>query len=180
MEVGVKERIADAMYDICCKKDPGKVTVKDIVTHCNVSRQIFYYYYQDIYDVIAYILERDINKAVYEESIQMENPLQSSMHFVGFIMDKVGLINKGLESKLRADVEKTLLSTFQKYMRLLVEKNVEDIPMKNSDIAFIADFLACGLMGEVLKNCIHKEINVEVFCNQLMLLVHARLEQFKK
>lgn len=178
METNVKELIADAMYDICCKKDPGKVTVKDIVTQCNVSRQIFYYYYQDIYDLIAYILERDINKAM-NECIQMENPLQSSVHFIGFVMDKIELINKGLESKLRADVEKMLLSTFQKYMRLLVGKNVEDIPMKNSDITFIADFLACGLMGEVLKNCIHKDINVVEFCNQLMLLVHARLEQFK-
>lgn len=41
-----------------------KITVRDIVEDCGLTRNTFYYYYQDIYDIVDDVLHRMIDEAI--------------------------------------------------------------------------------------------------------------------
>lgn len=176
MPIDVKQQIANAMFELSKTKDPGKITVKDLVSACGVSRQIFYYYYQDIYEVFAYILRQDVE--IYtNESIGMDTPIESVTHFVGCLVDNIDMFKKGLESKLRPDIESLMLDTFKKYIRILIEQKVTDVALRSVDLNFLTNFIACGLVGTIIDNSTNKDFNVDEYCTQLLQLVRARLDQ---
>ena len=53
MPLDVKAAVADALLELIRRKDADKITVKDLVEVCGISRQTFYYHFKDIVDVVA-------------------------------------------------------------------------------------------------------------------------------
>ncbi|MDK2967557.1 TetR/AcrR family transcriptional regulator [Lacrimispora sp.] len=50
-----KQNLADAFWQIYCKKRIEKITVKDITEKAGYNRSTFYEYYTDVYDVLEQI-----------------------------------------------------------------------------------------------------------------------------
>ena len=48
MPVNMKIKIANALRTLSKQKSIDKITVKDLVELCGISRQTFYYHFQDI------------------------------------------------------------------------------------------------------------------------------------
>lgn len=60
-----KELLAENFHDLMLHKDFEKITIKNITDQAGVIRPTFYYHFQDKYDVLEYILQRDVfDKAV--------------------------------------------------------------------------------------------------------------------
>ena len=57
MPTDMKETIADAAKRLLMEKHVKKLTVKDIVEECQITRQAFYYHFEDIPDLFRWILE---------------------------------------------------------------------------------------------------------------------------
>lgn len=57
MPIDVKKRIVEAFVKLSKEKNIDKITVKDIVDECGISRQAFYYHFQDILEVIEWATE---------------------------------------------------------------------------------------------------------------------------
>ena len=53
-----KEIIARTFTELLDQKPMSKITVKDIVEHCGVNRNTFYYHFRDIPDVVEFILKK--------------------------------------------------------------------------------------------------------------------------
>ena len=53
-----KKAFADAIKHLLKKKSLAKISVKDIVQYCNISRNTFYYHFKDIPDVVEFILKK--------------------------------------------------------------------------------------------------------------------------
>lgn len=62
MPVDMKEIIADAVETLLFENKVKKLTVKDIVAECNITRQAFYYHFEDIPELLRWILERNSEK----------------------------------------------------------------------------------------------------------------------
>ena len=52
------------------QKKVKKLTVKDIVDECSITRQTFYYHFEDIPDLLKWVLERGTDKMVEETLTQ--------------------------------------------------------------------------------------------------------------
>lgn len=59
-----KNAIANAFIKLLSQRSFEKITVRDIVEECNLTRNTFYYYYQDTYDIVDYLLTREVNKII--------------------------------------------------------------------------------------------------------------------
>ncbi len=55
-----KELLADVFHELLLKKEFEKITIKNITDQAGVIRPTFYYHFQDKYDVLEFILCRDI------------------------------------------------------------------------------------------------------------------------
>lgn len=50
-----KKAIVESFLHLLGKKPIDKITVRDVVDHCGINRNTFYYYFQDIYAVLEEI-----------------------------------------------------------------------------------------------------------------------------
>ena len=50
-----KKAIVQSFMELLGKKSIDKITVRDVVDHCGINRNTFYYYFQDIYAVLEEI-----------------------------------------------------------------------------------------------------------------------------
>ena len=64
MPLDVKAAVADALLELIRRKDADKITVKDLVEVCGISRQTFYYHFKDIYDLVEWCCEEDASRAL--------------------------------------------------------------------------------------------------------------------
>lgn len=62
----MKDTIAQVLLTLSKATSIDHITVKAIVEKSHISRPLFYYYYQDIFDVMAYIFEKDLQTAIDE------------------------------------------------------------------------------------------------------------------
>lgn len=66
MPVDMKEVIAQAAMKLLIEKHAKKLTVKDIVEECHITRQTFYYHFADIPEMFRWILEQQGQRALLE------------------------------------------------------------------------------------------------------------------
>ena len=70
MAVDTKELIAEAVKRLLMQKKVKKLTVKDIVDECSITRQTFYYHFEDIPDLLKWVLERGTDRMIEETLTQ--------------------------------------------------------------------------------------------------------------
>ena len=56
-----KLQLEDAFKELLLEKIFHKITIKDLTDKCHISRIAFYYHFQDLYDLIEWILIYDSN-----------------------------------------------------------------------------------------------------------------------
>ncbi|MBE5774619.1 MAG: TetR family transcriptional regulator, partial [Clostridiales bacterium] len=61
------------MSELIEKRSLDKITVKDLVEECGISRQTFYYHFQDLFDVVEWMMERILERKI-EEGLCISDP----------------------------------------------------------------------------------------------------------
>ena len=56
-----KDIIVTAFWQLLDEKPFNQVTVKDIVTRCQVNRNTFYYHFHDIPELVEYSIKEDVD-----------------------------------------------------------------------------------------------------------------------
>lgn len=60
-----KNMLAETLLSLLEKKPISKITVSEIVTLCNINRKTFYYHFQDVYDLLEWHLDREVEKVIH-------------------------------------------------------------------------------------------------------------------
>ena len=60
----MKAKIADTLNEILKHKELDKITVKELVDACNISRQSFYYHFQDIMEVVEWYQDQALKQSI--------------------------------------------------------------------------------------------------------------------
>ena len=69
----MKEVIASAARKLILEKKVKKLTVKDIVEECQITRQAFYYHFEGIPDLIQWSIGKGVDRLL-EETRQQDGP----------------------------------------------------------------------------------------------------------
>ena len=64
----MKAKIADTLNEILKHKELDKITVKELVDACNISRQSFYYHFQDIMEVVEWYQDQALKQSIEKRS----------------------------------------------------------------------------------------------------------------
>ena len=101
MPLDVKAAVADALLELIRRKDADKITVKDLVEVCGISRQTFYYHFKDIVDVVEWAAQQGVQRLV-RESLNAATPQEALGVFVDFAVESQPLVQRLLNSQRRA------------------------------------------------------------------------------
>lgn len=64
MAKDTRQRLATSFKELLSKKSIEKITISDLTNACSINRQTFYYYFNDIYDLMRWIYQTESQMAV--------------------------------------------------------------------------------------------------------------------
>lgn len=158
MATDVKKQIADVFIKKSRQIGMDKVTISMIVSECGISRQAFYYYFQDILDVARYVMREGL-KITYEEGEKARNPKDAVFIFVDDLVRQFPLISIAVNSKLRGKMEILLVNEMKSFFSFILSHMDCGRGLKREQIEFHSDFIACGVVLYSIEHC-----NDSVFC----------------
>lgn len=59
-----KKMLANTLISLIKKKSLSKITISEIVKECQINRKTFYYHFEDIYELLEWHLEQEINSII--------------------------------------------------------------------------------------------------------------------
>ena len=176
MPVNVKPMIADAFLKLSKEKNIDKITVKDIVDECGISRQSFYYHFQDILEVIEWSAEQAFQKLL-ERSMEADDAEAVFQDFIAASDEASVMLRKLLNSQKRAQVEQLMVRSVRAYLQELIRRKgpIADIPYEDADAAL--SFCTYGIVGLLLEYCEKKDVDRDQLARQMYRLLTGRMAE---
>lgn len=150
MAQSTKHALAATLKQLLEKKNLNDITVKEIVEACQVNRQTFYYHFQDIYDLLSWFLEQEIQQALagtYSAGSWQEGFLNAFR----YVQDNYRLIFHIFSSGGQTLLAGHLNEMAQDIMYRVVETYCADLEISEQDKHFMARFYKFALAGFLLE-----------------------------
>ena len=156
MPVDVKQVIAETFAGLLEHKNVEKITVKELVDACHISRQTFYYHFQDTMEVIEYLMEQRLQKTLLAS---LEAPS----------------VQDALKSVITVTSEEKRLRRFSRaYFDEMIRAHAAGRTLPASDLETAVSFYSYGVVGLLLDN-LTKEQNPDILAQQISGLISGEI-----
>ncbi len=161
--VNMKEKILDAFIELLKKNDFDDIKVNDIVKEANISRQTFYNYFDDLYGIIEYALEKRIinNFETYKKCFTLEQYFYERLND---IYNKRIFVIKLKESKYSNVMESLLIEKSKIVTNNLIEELKIDYSHELFD--FYNELFNAGFGTYVYRMCTNNDIDINLLAKQ--------------
>lgn len=142
----MKDTFRRTLVSLLETKPLGEITVKEVARLSGVSRQIFYYHFTNIWDLVNWIFIQESEKALREHS-------DIGSWKTGYIrLMRWAVENKALVSNVCASVERERVETFMRgilhrHIEAVVEEEARGLRVTREQRAFIARFYTLALVS---------------------------------
>lgn len=174
MPVNVKPLIADAFLKLSKEKNIDKITVKDIVDECGISRQSFYYHFQDILEVIEWSLDQAFSHLL-EQSLAADDSEAVLRGFLEISEESAELLQKLLHSQKREQIEHLLVRSVRTYLKEVIECKDPVPGLSYEDMDTALSFCTYGVVGLLLESCEKKSADRARRARQMHHLLAGRI-----
>ena len=145
-----KSAITDSFLKLLNQKKFDKITIKDIVSDCGISRKTFYYYFDDIYDLLQKYLTE-----LTQESIRSIDNAQSFeaelIKLMEFVMQNKRAVYHIYYSVSRDKLEDYLYESSLPAIRSTIIKKLEGIDNSAEEIEIYSKICANAFTGSVMR-----------------------------
>lgn len=156
MSLKTKHSLAEALKNMMRTKKLSKITVSELITACNINRKTFYYHFQDIYDLLKWMLEQEAIEVVknFDLIVNTEDAIRFVMEYAeknDYIINGA-FDTMGYEQIKRFFHNDFLSVVYESIQRWEKELDVQlDPKFKNFMVEFYTEASA-GLLIEWVKN----------------------------
>lgn len=141
-----KRAITESFRALLIAKPLDKITVRDIVEDCGLTRNTFYYHYEDIYDLFDDLLDSEIERAL---SITPSNSSWEELllQMLSFLLESPEMGRHIFQSRkhetMRLYLNKVISTITDRY----IEHNAEGLSYSPKDRKLICDICCHALYG---------------------------------
>lgn len=179
MQTNTKRKIMDAFAALTDRKALDKITVKDLVDACGISRQTFYYHFQDIIDVIECAVEQTAQETLWR-SLAAEGPEEAIGIFVSSVLDNRERVRRLLSSQRREQIEQILFQAFRSYLKEMFCRKGPQVSVQVGEMELVIDFFAYGIAGLLLECCQRGDTDAETLAGQLYRLLSGQIVEIQR
>lgn len=170
-----KALIADAYVALTAQKPIDKITVKDVVEACGITRQTFYYHYQDLLEVIEWIVSRGIDDLI-ARTIAASSQREAIRVIVSACETQPEFLSRLFNSRRREETERILFDGIRRYfLEVLRRSPVAPRIRYASDLETALTFYSCAITGVLIENSFQRHLDPEVLTDQLLRLLKGEL-----
>ena len=170
----MKILIAEAFIDLLEKESIDKITVKQLIEECHISRQTFYYHFHDIMDVLEWTFRRATDLLV-QQSLEAEDRVEVLKIYVDFVKMNRKKLGKLVESKKWFQIEALMVEAVAVYLGNMAKNTVPALEIGYDDMQVMLRFYACGMVGVLIQCLGEKQINEERLIRQIERIITGRM-----
>ncbi len=134
-----KEALAETLKKMLSNKTLESISIKDIVDECKISRQAFYYHFNDIYDLLELIYTNEAVKLVNDHK-DYETWQEGYYHVLQYMLANKKFVQNTYRSIGRDYFENFIFNILYKMILEVVESQSTDLNVEQKNKEFIARF----------------------------------------
>ncbi len=146
----MKQIFADTLIEMLNKKSLSEITITDIVSQCGVSRQSFYYYFNDIYDLLEWYFIQETEKALNEYS-DIDSWQTGYIRIMRWAQKNKALVMNTYRSIQREYIEVFMYRVLYQYIIKVVNTEAENLRVSQEQCAFVAQFYTLAINAVSLE-----------------------------
>lgn len=150
MQNSTEEVLVAALELVLQKKPIDKVTVKDIVSECDLTRQTFYNHFTDIYALVEWAAVQATKRAL-NNAADYDNWQQGFYDVMIIIRDNKVIIDNTYKSIYRDLMEKHIYQIIYSYIIAVVEKQAIGMSVDQKHKDFIAHFYSLAFIAVIFE-----------------------------
>ena len=178
MASNTKWAIIGAYADLIKKKNIDKVTVKDVVEICGITRQTFYYHFQDLLDVLEWGLRMTADTAV-QRGIEAEN-VESALHlFLSEADRNRQLGRKMFTSQKKPQICDMIFHTVENLLFALFKEKNADTSVPIHELDFAIHFYAHAVTGSLYDVVMDENVDLDFTVKQITALMNPLISRLK-
>ena len=175
-----KKKIASSMVELVEKKPIDKITITDITVNCDMTRQVFYRYFVDKYDLINWMYEEDCGSIIYtgEENFSLKSWIQ---YIIDILEDKKSFYVHAIQDDSSKTFENLILDKTRFYLKKIIEyKTATEL---TKQLEFLIEMTARGLVEMIIFEIekempVKKEILVDWLMNGISKEISDLVEEY--
>ncbi|BBF42737.1 transcriptional regulator, TetR family [Lachnospiraceae bacterium KM106-2] len=135
------QRIVSSVTELLTQGELDKLTIGDITNHCHMTRQLFYHYFKDKYDVVAWIYKNDFQNLIDQipDYITYQDLLLEVLHL---LKSKQLFYGHALQSKDYNALSTIMITHINLILSCYIRRSVTDVPQ--DQLNFLIDFYSHG------------------------------------
>lgn len=135
--------------DLAASKPVDKITVKDITDQCGISRNTFYYHYQDIYQVLKAYVQYSAEHVIELMSEDEGESSRAGLKGIRYLEDNRELLCNLYRSAANEEVRNCLQSASQVIFDRLIESVSQGMEVQEEDkriLSSVCQYTVRGIM----------------------------------
>ena len=174
MPTDMKETIAEAAKRLLMEKHVKKLTVKDIVEECQITRQAFYYHFEDIPDLFRWVLEK-ISRQFIRKVQESRDDEEMLKYFFLMSINAAPYVRKGLQGSYREELEQLLRQDIRRLFERTIEEKQLYQQYSHSEVKLFLRYHSQAVMG-ILKEWTEEDTrNLDQIVHNIYLLIQGKI-----
>lgn len=169
-----KRLIADAFIDLCETMGVEKATVTALIERCGISRQTFYYHFQNIGDVVTWTLGQLFGE-VLMKGLAMDRVHDALRYFIAVVTENLPFIELLLSSRWHNEVEAIMVRGVHTYLVELVRVRYPSLGLSVPDLDAALTLYSHGIVGLLLNRCADPALDRELLVDQIIRIISDTL-----
>ena len=174
MPVDMKEAIAEAAMTLLMEKNKKKLTVKDIVDECQITRQAFYYHFEDIPELFRWIMERDTERLL-KDSQSLDDPEQRIRYFFLEAINALPYLKRSMQSNYRDELESLLTQNVYNLFEHVIEEGNLYRSKTRMEVKLIMRYHCQAVLGVLREWTDEDTKNLDMIVHQVYLLMTGKV-----
>ncbi len=150
MSTTTKRALEAALKKLLSHTTLDKITVQDIAAEAGVNRQTFYYHFHDVYGLIEWILEDELNKVLAGDD-GCETWQHGVMVVFGYLKDNRVLIQNTYHSIGRDTLEQYIQMVIRPILQPILERGMIGCDITDEDKEFTLTVYTISMTALLLE-----------------------------
>lgn len=170
----MKEVIAGATETLLLKKKVRKLTVKEIVEECSITRQAFYYHFADIPELLKWVLEKDTEKLL-EKCMEEKDPESGLLRLFSFAINIQPYVKAGMHTNYGNEIEKLSDEFIHSLFDRIAERTEVYQHYSKAEREFVMQYHCLAIKG-ILDKWTEKDTqNLNFIVHQIYLILLGKI-----
>ncbi len=175
--LNTKQLIAASLKKFMIKKPLSKITVSEIVSDCNINRKTFYYHFNDIYDLLKWMLEEEAVEIVKQFDLLIDYK-EAIIFVMNYVKENKHLLSCAYDSMGRNEMKRFFYADFIGITGKIIQNVQQQLNVKVDEEfkEFLTHFYTEAIAGLLIDEFSNKQThNPKKAANYLALVLDKSL-----